>query len=153
MFGSIIRNYKNAGVRVQVALCVQRAPGDKEFPPLFVHGGSGLDVHNLAAMAHRELLRQAMSSPLPRRPGEKFEDVAWKVAAYSLQHALPELREKPASQVGMVIPYTCFIAEYLSKSFRDREERDVCISVEGEVFINAIAGMHADSKSLGNYKT
>lgn len=152
MFGSIIRNYKNAGVQVNISLCVQRNTGDKEFLPLFVHAASGLEVHNLATTAHRELMRQAMASAFPRHRGEKFEDIAWKVAAYSLQKTLPELRAKPAPQVAMVIPYTCFIAEYLSKSFREREERDVCISAEGEVFINAIAGMHTDSKSLGNYK-
>jgi uncharacterized caspase-like protein len=152
MFDSIIRNYKNAGVQVNISLCVQRVEGDKEFPPLFVHGASGLEVHNLATAAHRELMRQARASSLPRRPGEKFEDIAWKVAAYSLNQALPELRTRPASQVGMVIPFTCFLAEYLSKSFREREERDVCISAEGEVFINSIADLHTDSKSLGNYK-
>ena len=42
MFGSIMRNYKNAGVSVQVALCVQASANDKEFPPLFVHAGKGL---------------------------------------------------------------------------------------------------------------
>ena len=152
MLGSIIRNYKNAGVRVNVALCVQHAVGDKEFPPLFVHGATGLEVHNLASTAHRELLRQARGSALPKRPGERFEDIAWKVAAYSLVQALPALRSKPASEVGMAIPYTCFLAEYLSKTFREGEERDVCISADGQVFINAIAGLYTDSKALGNHK-
>jgi len=152
MFSSIIRNYKNAGVRVNVALCVQRQDGDKEFQPLFIHGATGLEVHNLASAAHRELLRQAMASSLPKRPSERFEDVAWKVAAYSLVEALPTLRVKQASEVGMVIPYACFLAEYLSKTFREGEERDVCISADDKVFINAIAGLHTDSKMLGNYK-
>ncbi len=153
MFSSIIRNYKNAGVHVNVTLCVQRVVGDKEFPPLFVHGATGLEVHNLASAAHRELLRQAMSSSLPKGPNERFEDIAWKAAAHSLVEALPTLRVKPASEVGMAIPYVCFLAEYLSKTFRDREERDVCISADGEVFINSMAGLHTDSKMLGNYKS
>ena len=153
MLGSIIRNYKNAGVRVKVSLCVQLSPGDKQFPPLFVHGTTGLEIHNLASSAHRELLRQARSSALPPRPGERFEDIAWKVAAYSLVEAVPKLRTMPAEHVGMAIPYSCFIAEYMSKTYRDGEERDICISTEGLVFINSIAGLHTGSKRLGNYMT
>ena len=152
MFGSIIRNYKNAGVKANIALCIQSAPGEKEFPPLFVHGATGLEIHNLASAAHRDILRRARGSSLPKPLGERFEDIAWKVAAYSLIEAIPTLRTKPAAELGMAIPYTCFIAEYLSKVFQDREERDVCISTDGLVFINVIAGMHTDSKTLGNYK-
>jgi hypothetical protein len=152
MFGSIIRNYKNAGVRVDISLCVQRSPEEKEFQVLFVHGATGLEVHNLASTAHRELLRQARSSAIPRRPGELFEDIAWKVAAYSLVESAPKLRNTPAAQVGMAIPYTCFLAEYLSKSYRESEGRDVCISTDGAVFINSFAGLHTNSKALGNYK-
>ena len=153
MLGSIIRNYKNAGVRVNVSLCVQPSPGDKRFPPLFVQGGSGLQIHNLASAGHRELLRQAMSSALPRRPGERFEDIAWKVAALSIMESLPQLRQQPAERVGFVVPYTCFIAECLSSTYLESEERDVCISAEGEVFINSIAGLKTSSRTLGNYRT
>ncbi|MBD3813295.1 MAG: hypothetical protein IE917_13880 [Betaproteobacteria bacterium] len=152
MLGSIIRNYKNAGVRVNISLCVQLASGEKQFPPLFVHGASGLEIHKLASAAHRELLRQARNSALPPRLGERFENVAWKVAAFSLIEALPSLSTRPAAEMGMAIPYTCFIAEYLSKTYLEREERDVCISADGEVFINSIAGLHTDSRLLGNYK-
>ena len=153
MFGSVVRNFKNAGVRVNVALRVQQTDGKEQFPALFVHGGTGLEIHNLASVAHRELLRQARSSVLPRPRGERFEDVAWRVAAHSLFEAVPSLRMKPAAQVGMVIPYTCFIAEYLSRSYRDGEERDVCISTAKQVFINSIAGLHTESKTLGAYGT
>ncbi len=152
MFGSIIRNYKNAGVRVNVALCLQLDAQKKEFPPLFVHGATGLEIHNLASKAHRELLGMAMKSSLPRRPGERFEDIAWKLAAHSLVQALPELRLRPASEVKIAIPYTCFIAEYLSKTFRDGEERDVCVAADGKVFINTFAGLHSESKILGIYR-
>lgn len=152
MFRSIVRNYKNAGVRVIVSLCVQLDASSKEFPPLFVHSGTGLDIHNLAAFANRELLRQAHSSGIPPSRGEKFEDLAWKVATYSLVSALPQLRVKPAADVGMVIPYTCFLAEHLSLVWLDGEERDVCISASGEVFVNAIAGLHTDSKLLGRFE-
>ena len=94
-----------------------------------------------------------MSSAIPRRKGELFEDMAWKVAAYSLIEFAPKLCDTPAAQVGMVIPYTCFLAEYLSKSYRESEGRDVCISTDGTVFINSFAGLYTDSKTLGNYKT
>ena len=151
MLGSIIRNYKNAGVRVNVSLCVQSGASSKAFPPLFVQGATGLEIHNLASAAHRELLRQAKASVMPRRPGSRFEDEAWKVAAYSLVEWLPGLRAQSAGSVGMSIPYTCFIAEYLSKEYRNGEERDVCISASGQVFINSFAGLHTDSKSLGRY--
>jgi hypothetical protein len=153
MLGSLIRNYKNTGVRVNVSLCVQQSPADKSFPPVFVHGATGLEIHNLATAAHRELMRQARGSALPRRPGERFEDLAWKVATFSLIKSLPELRHKPAASVGMVIPYSCFLAEYLSLNWRDGEERDVCISASGEVFINALApGLHTDAKTLDRYE-
>jgi hypothetical protein len=152
MLGSIIRNYRNAGVRVNVSLCVQQRAGDKEFPPLFVHGGTGLEIHNLAGEGKRELLRQARQSVLHPRAGERFEDIAWKVAAYSLVQSVPELLVRPASEVGMVVPYTCLIAEYLSQEFRDKEEGDVCISAEGEVFVQSLAGLHSDSRTLGRYE-
>ena len=151
MLGSIIRNYKNAGVRVKVSLCVQSDASSKAYAPLFVHGATGLEIHNLASAAQRELLRQARASAMPHGRGSRFEDVAWKVAAYSLMESLPSLRDQPASSVGMTIPYTCLIAEYLSKEYRSGEERDVCISANGEVFINSFAGLHTDSKTLGRY--
>lgn len=151
MLGSIFRNYKNAGVRVNISLCVQRDAASKKFSPLFVHGGTGLEIHRLASSAHRDLLRQAQSSAISRDRTEKFEDTAWKVATSSLVNALPQLRIKPAAEVSMVVPYTCFIAEYLSLVYRDGEERDVCISANREVFINSFAGLHTASKSLGCY--
>jgi len=152
MFGSVIRNYKNAGVRVSVTLCVQPSLEEKQFPPLFVQGGTGLEIHRLASAGYRELLRQAMKSTLPRKPGERFEEIAWRTAAFAIVELLPQLRGHSAGQVGFLVPYTCFIAEYLSSSFLASEERDVCISSDGEVFINSIAGLHTSSRTLGNYR-
>lgn len=151
MFGSIVRNYKNAGVNVRVALCVQLDPNKTEHVQIFEHPGTGLEIHNRAGEGHRELLRQARSSALP--PREKFGDVSWKVAAYSLMENVPTLRTAYPPNVPFAVQFVCFIAEYASKEYQDRETRDVFISATGEVSIEAIAGMESKSTILGNYKT
>jgi hypothetical protein len=52
MFGSVGRNYKNAGVNVHVALCVQLDPNKTEQVQIFEQPGTGLEIHNLAGEAH-----------------------------------------------------------------------------------------------------
>lgn len=152
MFGSIVRNFKNAGVIVNVSLCVQLNADKYDFESVLSHTGTGLEIHDLGMKAHRELLRRLKKSMLPRRIGEKFEDIAWVLAAGALFESVPNIRKSASSQGEFTIPYLCFLAEHLSKAYRERESRDVCISRTGEVFINSFAGLHSDSKNLGNYK-
>jgi hypothetical protein len=155
MLGSIIRNYKNAGVAVTLKLHLadSKVAFDRTLRPVVVHNGTGLELHNLAGAAHRELLRQAMASALPRRSGAKFEDEAWRVAAYAIQQEEAELMMVGAKNLPTVVPYACFLAEYLSKSFADREERLVCIARTGEVWLESKRGSTTEAKDLGNFKT
>lgn len=155
MLGSIIRNYKNAGVTVTLKLHLadSKATFDRTLRPVVVQSGTGLQLHNLASTAHRELLRQAMGSALPRRPGTKFEDEAWRVAAYAIQQEEAELIMVGAKNLPNVVPYACFLAEYLSKSFVDGEERMVCIARNGEVWVESKRGATTESKDLGNFRT
>lgn len=150
MFGSIARNHKNAGVNVRVALCVQLDPNKAEHVQIFEYPSTGLEIHKLAGEGHRELFRQARASALP--PREKFENVAWKVAACSLMEKVPTLCTAYPPNVLFAVQLLCFIAEYASKKFQDRETRDVLISATGEVSIESIAGMVSKSTILGNYK-
>lgn len=152
MLGSLIRNFKNAGVRASIAFCVQRTAGPYELEQVFTYSGSGLDLHKLASQGHRDILRQAMASALPRRPGTRFEDIAWPFAAALLMERSAHLRTASPDSYGLALPYACFIAEYLSLSYRNGEHRDVCINREGEVFVNSFAGLDAESKTLGNYR-
>lgn len=152
MFSSIIRNFKNAGLTGSVSLCVQPHPDKYDFEPVFSHSETCLKLHDLRMKAHRELLKQARSSALPHPPGQRFEDIAWKVAAGVLHREVPRLRTCSPSQYGMVLPYLCFLAEYLSRDWQADEIRDVFISRTGEVVINSFAGMSTDSMSLGRYE-
>ena len=152
MFGSILRNFKNAGVKVNVSLCVQPYADKYDFEPVFSYSDTGLKIHDLGMKAHRELLRQAMSSSLPPRRGERFEDIAWMVAASSLCKQVPKLRTCSPSEYGLALPYLCFLAEYLSREWQPEEARDICISKTSEVFINSFSGMESNSKSLGRYE-
>jgi hypothetical protein len=97
------------------------------------------------------LIRQALASALP--PREKFEDVTWNVAPYPLMEKVPALRIAYPPNVPFAVKFVCFIAEYASKEFQDRETRDVFISTTGEVSIESIAGMVSSSTILGSYKT
>lgn len=151
MLNSIFRNFKNAGLTVNVALCVQPNADKDHFEAVFSHSGTGLEIHNLGMKAQRSLSKQAMSSVLPPRKGEKFEDIAWMVAASSLYEDLPKLRTCSPENFGMALPYLCFLAEYISREWQTEEARDVCISRTGEVFINSFVGMHSETKKLGRY--
>lgn len=152
MFSSIIRNYKNAGVAVNVALCVQPHPDRYDFEPVFSFSETGLKVHNLSMQAHRALLKQAMASALPHRRTERFEDIAWMVAARSLHEQVPKLRTCSPSDYGMALPYLCFLAEYLSRDWKAGEARDVYIFRTSEVMINSFSGMQSETKTLGRYE-
>jgi len=152
MFSSILRNFKNAGLKVNVALCVQPYANKYDFEPVFSYSDTGLKIHDLGMKAHRELLKQAMSSVLPPRKGENFEDIAWMVAASSLYKQVPRLRTCSPADYGMALPYLCFVAEYLSREWQPEEARDVCISRTSEVFINSFSGMNSNSKTLGRYE-
>ena len=152
MFSSILRNFKNAGLRVNVALCVQPYADKYDFEPVFSYSDTGLKIHDLGMKAHRELLKQAMSSVLAPRTGEKFEDIAWMVAASSLFKQVSRLRTCSPADYGMALPYLCFLTEYLSREWQPEEARDVCISRTSEVFINSFSGMNSDSKTLGRYE-
>jgi len=143
MFGSIIRNYKNAGANVEVTLLAEETPGQKPMPTFAVFKGTALAVHDLASKGQRELLRQARSSALPRRPGEHFEDIAWSVAAASIRSALPEVQRVGAERAGFVLPYLCFLAEHLSLEWADRESRDVFLELNRNVWVHGVAGMHS----------
>ena len=152
MFRSILRNFKNAGLKVNVALCVQPRADKYDFEPVFSYSDTGLKIHDLGMKAHKELLRQAMASALPPRRGEKFEDIAWMVAASALYRQVPKLRTCSPAEYGMALPYLCFLAEHISKDWKPEEARDVCISRTSEVFINSFAGMNTDSRTLGRYE-
>ena len=151
MFKSIIRNYKNAGVIASVSLCIQASPTEYNFQNIFTHTGTGLELHNLASRGYRELLRQARKSPFRLRQGEKFEDIAWRVASYSLFESISHLRGSSSDQPTMTAPYLCLLAEYLSRDWLPNEARDIFISRVGEVSINSFAGLNTDTKILGNY--
>src|SRR6218665_521104 len=101
MFDTIIRNYKNAGRKVSISYCNQPHPDRYEFAPVFTYTCSALEAHNLATHTQRELLSQAMASALPKRPHERFEQIAWKVAASALQSATSHLRTCGSSEYGM----------------------------------------------------
>lgn len=153
MFSTLIRNYKNAGVKVSVTYCVQPHPDRYDFEPVFTHASTGLEIHNLANQGFRHLLSQAKASSLPRSPNERFEDIAWKIAAYALEQVTNSLRTCSPNDYGINLPYLCLLAEQLSKEWRDGEARDVCISRDGEVIVHSIAGMHTASKKLGKFRT
>jgi hypothetical protein len=149
MFGTLIRNYKNASLPVTVSLWVQPPTDSDEYIRLFAHTDTGLAIHNLASAGHRNLLAQAMKSSLPRRPGEKFEDIAWEVAAAALIKSQAYLLYKPAASVGMSLQYTCFLAEYLTKNYRGNEEREVRISKSRRVTIRSVKGTEIQAFTLG----
>jgi len=152
MIGTIIRNYKNAGRKVSISYCDQPHPDRYDFAPVFTYTGTALEAHNLATKAQRELLSQAMASTLPKRSNERFEQIAWKVAASALQRATSHLRTCGPNEYGMNLPYLCFLAEHLSKEWQQGEARDIHISRDGQVVIHTFVGMHANSMTLGGFK-
>jgi hypothetical protein len=152
MFRQLINFYGSFRTRATLSLCVQACAQDKKFPPAFVHTGSGFLLHSMASVARAEILRQAKNSLAPPRTVLEFESTAWKVATFALLEAVPKLVLPPSPREGLVIPYACFLSECFSSTYVDGEERDICISADGEVFIMSFAGMETNSKSLGNYK-
>jgi hypothetical protein len=89
---------------------------------------------------------------MPLRGGQRFEDLAWRVAASSLYEQVPRLRTSSPSEYGMSLPFLCFVAELLSKDWKHEEARDVFISRTGEVSINSFAGLETDVKALGSFR-
>lgn len=138
MFRTIVRNYRNAGVQVTVSLLIEETPGQE--PATFaVFKGTGLAVHDLATKGRRELLRQARFSKMRR--GQRFEEIAWSVAAYSIRSSLPSIKANGASETGFVLPYMCLLAERLSLTWADGETRDVIVDVNESVYVHSVANL------------
>jgi len=75
------------------------------------------------------------------------------VAAASIQLDEAELMMVGAKNLPRIVPYACFLSEYLSKVFVDEEVRRVCIARDGDVWIESQSGSGLVEKYLGKFKT
>ena len=153
MLGLIIRNFRNAGKNnVGLGLSVPDPSDETGMRQVMMHVGTGLDIHNLAGKGHRDLLRMASQSQLPRRRGVKFEDEAWPVAASILVRAAIGMELRSPETWGVNLHYVAFLGEYATMDYEADELRELLIREDGTVTIRRAALGKLTYTDLGNYK-